>query len=58
MLTVIVTSPPAVSLLKVLTKTVCGTFQLSGVKVILLGEIELTAPLVVVSGMVTGPVGG
>ena len=54
---VTVTSPSAVVLFVVLTVTVCGTFQLSGVKVRVLGDKLLTPLPVEVIGMVTLAVG-
>ena len=48
--------PSTVALLSVLTVTVCGTFQLSGVKVSVLGD-KFTLGLELVRGMVTGAVG-
>ena len=54
---VTVVSPSALELSEVFTVTLWGTFQLSGVKVSELGDIELTPSLDDDIGIVTGAVG-
>ena len=54
---VIVVFPSALELFEVFTVTVWGTFQLSGVKVSELGDIEVTPSLDDDIGIVTGAVG-